>query len=412
MGVEKIKCVMLYDDVYGMGHLPFFQYLCENLNSNYELHVLLWNNLSTDLFFWSKVIRIPQKSNKKLYDLKREHSIRNILKEVEPTIFFIDFFPFWRYWNILDINLICTYIKDNGWKNISIMRDIYLWTKILSDKSYTKFINLIYQKKWKDICSIIENDYRWLFDIIFKWKVHHIFLIQAYLSYNFSKGIIDSILVFWDKNIFNISQEFIVSKKEKKLFHHLWYISKPLSYNDNIKSRDNTILISTWGNVTSKKDFEKLIKYISNLSWYSIRILLWPYIERSFKKKIISIVLKKKNITISGFVHNFSELLSESSYFFWFWWYWTFQDLFNYKGQAFIMSNYDSRDFRHRYYEQKYRTMLLSPYLNVTYLNDFSKENLDLCFENNADKKNIKEIEFCSAEKLTYTLDLIYNEKL
>jgi hypothetical protein len=41
MNEEKKRCIMLYDDAHGMGHLPFFQYLCESLKDEYELFVLL-----------------------------------------------------------------------------------------------------------------------------------------------------------------------------------------------------------------------------------------------------------------------------------------------------------------------------------------------------------------------------------
>jgi len=411
MWKNKKRCIMLYDDVHGMWHLPFFRYLCNTLKKEYEVYILLWSDLSPDFFPWAKVVRIQKKSNKELYNLERITQIENILFQVRPNIFFIDFFPFGRYWNILDINLITNFIKKTWWKNISVMRDIYLWKKILTDNGYAKFLDIVHKERGKDLFSVIESDYQWLFDIIFKGSVHHVFLIQSYLSYTVIKHIIDWILVFWDKNIYDISDEFLLSESQKNIFHHLWYIPEANVTKKNNSDSWKSILISTWWNVTSKQDFENLIKYINSLSWYSIRLLLGPYIDRAYKKKIISIVHRNSNITVSGFIPNFNKLLHSSSYFFWFWWYGTFQSLFDYDGQAFIMANYDNKDFRHRYYEQKYRTIHLQDFLNVTFLDNFSPQNLDMCFQQEKKQVQKKKIDFCSSVKLIETVNRIVISK-
>jgi len=406
---NKDKCFLLYDDMNGMWHIPFFQYLCKTLEESYDLFVLLWNDLpqAHKLFPWANIIKIHKKSNKKLLHSYRMNQIEKLLNRIQPDIFLIDYFPFWRYGNILEISLICSFIKKNGWKNISFMRDLYLGKKILTWKSYDKFSETILNKRWKTISQLIENDFRYFFDIIFKWTIHHIFLIQSYLQYTISNNFIDGILIFGDKNIYDISNEFILSKAEKKIFHYVWYIPNNEKVLESIQPRKKTILISTWWNVTSEQDFLKLISYVNTLSWFTIRILLGPFVERWYKKKIISVVHNNKKITVSGFVDNFSSLLYESSYFFWFGWYWTFQSLFNYKGQAFIMSNYDAKDFKHRYYEQKYRTEHLKDYLNVCFLQDFSNENLESCLSYKAEKKKRKKIFFTSDSKIVDIIDTI-----
>jgi predicted glycosyltransferase len=398
---------MLYDDAHGMGHLPFFSYICKSLEEEYDLYVLLWNGLSEEYFLWAKVIKIQSKKNSELYNASRFKQIEEILIDLAPDVFLIDFFPFGRYWNILEINLITSFIKDKGWKNISIMRDIYLWKKVLKKQWYDKFLEILYDKKWKDINWVIENDYRWFFDIIFKWKIHHIFLIQAYLSYSISKNIIDWILVFGDKKIFDISSELVLEQGEEEFFHHIGYIPEAKTKIWSIEPRKNSILISTGGNVTSEKDFENLMLYMNSLSGYSIRVLLGPYVSREYKKKIISMVYSNKNITVTGFVDNFTELLLSSQYFFGFWWYGTFQSLFHYTGRAYIMSNYDDKDFKHRYYEQKYRTIHLKDFLNVEFLSDFSFGNLDLCMKDQTKHAKKKKIGFCSPSKLVKVINKI-----
>jgi DNA-dependent RNA polymerase auxiliary subunit epsilon len=43
------------------------------------------------------------------------------------------------------------------------------------------------------------------------------------------------------------------------------------------------------------------------------------------------------------------------------------------------MANYNLGSFKHRYYEQKYRTKLFESRLNVEFLDDFSDEHLEKC---------------------------------
>jgi len=84
---------MFYDDGYGLGHFPFFQHVIESISNDYSIYLLLWKweikveNLNVN------VIKIPDKNNKKISDIKRLNFIQKTLIEIKPKIFLIDFFP-------------------------------------------------------------------------------------------------------------------------------------------------------------------------------------------------------------------------------------------------------------------------------------------------------------------------------
>lgn len=405
---------MLYDDKYGLWHMPFFSHIITCLSEKYELLVLLWNeDIPHKKFNWAQIIHIPEKSNKKLYVTERIEFIRKVLNEIRADIFFIDFFPFWRFWNIEEINLIIDDIYSRWWKNISFMRDMYLWRIFLTPKNIDSFTKSVKKGYGMEMDVIIKSHYRLLFDLVFKSNIHHIFLCQIYLAHYLSYSKIDGVIVFWDKKVFDIRDEFILNDDTKKAFHFAWYI--PYKNNgSNIRNKNletKNILVSTWWWLTSKDDFLKLINFLAKTTQYKITVLMWPFVEDVFRKKIEEVVINYSHMTIEWFSDDFQSKLNNSDIFFWYWGYWIFQHLFSYTWMAYIMSNYDLWDFRHRYYEQKYRTILLEEYLNVSYLNDFSSDYLTMCLSSTSSTKKFKHVSgitFSDRSSLLKIIEKIY----
>jgi len=400
---------MFYDDGYGLGHFPFFQHVIESISNDYSIYLLLWKweikveNLNVN------VIKIPDKNNKKISDIKRLNFIQKTLIEIKPKIFLIDFFPFGRFWNLEEINTIIYSVKKQWWKNISIMRDIYLWTRLLNKSNLWTFMTYVSKASSFNIDILLIKKYRILFDLVFKSNIHHIFLCQIFLEYYLKEWILDWILIFWDDNILDIRNEFILSEELKDKFYFPWYIPVKEKNTHIGKWENNKILVSTWWWLTSEEDFYKLISFLSKQKKFMITVLLWPYVQDTFIHKIKQLVFWNENILIKAFTNSIQSYIDDSSYFFWYWWYGTFQHLYEYEWRAFIMSNYDLKDFRHRYYEQKYRTISLSPYLNVEYLDDFTEYNLNKCLNMKliTKSRNEKNINFSNPSKILKLLERI-----
>ncbi len=406
----KLKCIMLYDDLEWMGHVPFFRYLCTHMSQDYDLYILLWSKIDPTIFLSATIFELPYRSTNSLYNPGRIKLIEKYLNNIKPEIFLVDFFPFWRFGNIIEINIIATHIRNQKGKVINFMRDIYIWKKVLTGSKYNKFINVISKRKDKTLDEIVRKDLLWLYEIIFHSNIDQAYLIQIFINFCMNENILDAILIFWDPKIFDIRSEFLWNEQEKNIWHHLWYI--PIwSGQTSLWIQKKHILISTWWNVTSKNDFTQLIQFMTLKIDYNISILMWPYVSQDLKMNIQNIVYESKHITLSWFSDNFQNLLEGSEYFFWFGWYGTFQHLFHYNWKAYIMANYNLGSFKHRYYEQKYRTKLFESRLNVEFLDDFSDEHLEKClWEYTSQKPNISDIEFCNKAKLIDAIAKIYNQ--
>lgn len=226
------------------------------------------------------------------------------------------------------------------------------------------------------------------------------------------RAIVDGIMVFGDEKIFDIRDEFLLTEEQKKKWHHIWYIPKKDVSLPEIKERNaKKILVSSWGNITSKDDFLSLLEFLVGKDEYDIEILVWPYVDEYISREIDYIVRGKTHMKISAFKKNFATVLHASDYFFGFGGYGTFQDLFHYQGRAYIMANYNLSNFRHRYYEQKYRAKLFESILNIEFLEDFSEKHLEKCVDSYIPKEtDTSQIRFCDTDILKKTVSDIYNQ--
>ena len=410
---EKLKCVLLFKDDFWLGHLPFFRIICASLLEKHEVYIFLYSDVKHTNFPWANIIVLPQELLDKKYNKKRNDFLCRHIQTINIDIFLVDFFPFGRFESIFDIDIISWHVHKNWGKVLSFMRDIYYWKEVIKKEIYSNFLNHLQPWNHKNFSKVMEKWLFPLFSMMKKAKINDIYYVQLYIDYVFEKNIIDGILVFWDKNFFDIRDEFLLSDQDRLKWYHVWYIpgNKSIRYIWNEKVQKK-ILISTWWNVTSRKDFIALLQFFVTKESFSIEVLIWPYVNEYIKREIEELIQWAKHINISMFKENFWNVLNNSDYFFWFGGYGTFQDLFYYKGKAFIMANYNLSNFRHRYYEQKYRTKIFEKNLNVQFLDDFSHTHLEKClWEYKPRDPDISEIQFCNMQRLEEVIHKLYTNK-
>lgn len=409
---QKLKCIMLFKDDYGLGHLPFFSFLCEKLSQQYDMYILLYSDVAYDTFSWTQIIRIPQNICLGRKNSERQECIHRHLQKIEPDIFLIDYFPFGRFESIFDIGQVSEYVHSRGGKCITFMRDIFYGKSILTEQKYAAFLQKIMKQKYRDVSDFVEREAYYIYRIMGRFRVSDLFYVQLYIHYVFERTLIDGVLVFWDENIFDIRDEFLLDAQEKDKWYHIWYI--PKTYQETGISWGNAqkkILVSSGGNITSKADFLALLRFLATKDTFEVEVLVWPYVDEYSSREIDHVLRDKKHMKKSAFKKDFARSLHASDYFFGFGGYGTFQDLFHYQGRAFIMANYNLSNFRHRYYEQKYRAKLFEPILNLEFLDDFSSSHLEQCLQAYTPTlRDISAIKFSSEYELKQAIEEIYNQ--
>lgn len=378
------RAIFFYDDTQGLGHLPRLKFLLKVVKKKYwNVLLVLWSDVSLDFLPRDiEIIKITYIKDintieKKKIIQDRINELNAILHEFQPNLFFIDYFPFWKFLQIDEITLINEYVHSQWGKVFSYMRDLYIWKKIIDAKKYKKLLTKIIWCTWPECVFFEENNAKYILKTLSRTQINRVYRVQFSISYYLKKKILDGIIIFWDRDVFDISDEFLFWKKEKEKFFFLWYLSN--SQNKKIIQKKNTILLSTWWNLTSEKNFLNLLSLLAKKKEFQIKVLIGPYVLDSIKQQIFN-YKKYNNISIIPFVKDFDYLLQESEFFFWYGWYWTFQSLFSYTWKAFIMPNFDGDNFVDRYYEQKHRCLIFEEILNIKFLEKITNDSIERCF--------------------------------
>ena len=422
----KKKYLLYFDDVYGLWHVPFFEYickiLCENgddvvviIGSKYPEWFLADINIVKEFLYWSDI----QHTQRDKYEVGiRLWNISSIIHSHVPDVFLLDHFPFWKFSNIDELGLIFQlFSEDTSRRIVSFVRDIYMGQKFLNQEGYDKMTqalrksNRLFQNEaqvWD--LKIINNE----FSEPFYKKVY----MTYFLLKNFLWSVIDGIIVFWDKKVHDLNCELDLNASQQKRLFHVWYIPEtPWSINSfttQAEKKEKKVLISTGGNLANPIMFMSLLEKLSQDQSLNIRVLLWPHINTGIKKIIIKKVLKYKNIQVTWFRSNFPELLHASDVFIWFGWYGTFMHLFQYSGLIYILLNGSDKSFKHRYYEQKTRCEKLQKYMNVHYIEQGNIETIDIHKDPLVSSQR-DTVKFCSNETFLTALssisDITWNKK-
>lgn len=416
MKVSNKKVLLYFDDVYGMWHIPFFEYIMKSLtNANYEVLLVAWSIYPKNAFSSYNIIlldKINIEHQKPSDPDKRARllQIASILKQYSPDLFLVDHFPFWRFSLIDELDIIFRWFKKNNKKVITFMRDIYIGKKLLEEYQYHNMLSIYSEsEKWFNPEWIQELK---RFNSVIKNKFYKKPFITEYV---FRECSVNGVIVFWDKKIHDIRTELNITSSTFDSIYHIGYI--PLSidntpvYSQN--SKNKKILVSTWWNLSSPKIFYRLIDFLLKLPDFQIQILLWPHINYDIKKKIKDQVSGFNHINISWFHHDFQSLLNASDFFFGFWWYGTFQHLFYYEWHSFIMSNWDTTNFFHRYHEQSCRIQKFHQYLNIDFLDEVDEVKIRKILQKRdlINTKKKLEILFCREDVIIKTIEEIMNKK-
>ncbi len=374
---SKKNIVFYFEDKAWFGHACWFKYFFDTLRDEYNILLFFsGNNRKHHFLDGIHTIYLPffEGYNKDLKEQKCK-LIREFLYDFPPDYFFMDYYPFWKFQLRHEMREIIYATKAQGGKVFTFMRDIHTGIRGLKEDAYMYHKNFLETEFQKSISEQFESSE----DELLRRLVHNLesqfFRVNIFLEHYLSYKLIDGILVFGDQDIHKLEDEFRLDKHIKKKFHYLWYISPDTSVRYLSKrTKTHKIIVSSGGNITSEKQFLKLLINLHKLKEYEIDIFLWDFVRKEFKDFLIKYFKYSSKIHISGFVPNFRENLIKYDFYFGFGWYGTFLDLLYDGIPAFIFPNFDDKIFADRKLEQENRIKILQGKVNMFPLLDFSIE--------------------------------------
>jgi len=369
-----MQSVLLYvHDEVGFGHISRMRKIAHSLSPKLRVVVLLW--WVEDIYFNDdiEVNYLPHKyveTNTSWWGVDfqskfkdRNEYITKLLKNNDFLYLLIDSFPFFRHM-LLEENDFLIRSFSKKWKKVyTIMRDIYAWIKIdfnvnLLSKIDFKSVSL------QDLLNCInENQIQ---------SVKTVYLLKYYLE----NELIHSVIVFGDKSIHKLEEEFswVI---DKKYFKYMWYILSLGSWLAQSYREENYILISFWGNIFDREKFLKIMYYIKHLKNIKVKVIFWKMLDSTFQNQIKE-KFHSENIEFLWFQKDIKNIILWSRLFIWAGWYGTVTDLMCYKKVSILVSNYNS-NIQINKTEQETRLQWLSNHLPfIHYVDSVDKDFLSL----------------------------------
>ena len=376
--MKKRKNIVFYfEDKQGFGHACGFKSLFDALSKDFNILLFFsWNNRRHHFLQWVKTVFLPfhEGYNKKLKEQKCK-LIREFLYDFNPDIFFMDYYPFWKYQLRHEMREIIGATKKNNGKVYTFMRDIYIWEQWMSKNDYEYHKISLEKEFWRSITEQLELSG----DEVLRKIIHNldgqVFRVNLFFEHYLSHGLIDKVLMFGDENIHKIENELHLPWDLKKKFHYLGYICPEIGVRyKKTRKKTNKIIVSSWWNITSEKQFLQLLLNLNKLKGYQVDVFLWDFIREDYKNFIIQYFESSNTIQIWWFVTDFREKLIEYDFYFGFGGYGTFLDLLYDGIPSFIFPNFDNKIFADRKLEQENRIKLLEWKVNMFPLEKFSVE--------------------------------------
>ena len=371
---SKKKIIMYFFDDQWYGHICKVRFLYESLKQDYDILLFCFPSMKERFFADIPTYILPDTGFEKKQVFQRVAIIRKVLQFFQADIFLMDFFPFWKYQLRWEMREIMYNVKKRWGKVYSFMRDVFIGEPLFPvQEDYHTFYSFIETKYRLNIQeNLIYNQER-ILKHLHKESNLRIFRTNLFLSFFLETGTLDGVLVFGDSDIAKLEEEFIISENSKKKFHYFGYIIEDINRRaKSLYKEKKKIIVSSWGNATSEKQFLQLIFVLSQMSEYSIDIFLWDFLRPGYREYLEKYFQNKNNIRIYSFVSWFREKLQEYDFYFGFGWYGTFIDLVYEWIPSFIIPNYDNKQFVHRKLEQENRLFLLKGKINVFVLEEIT----------------------------------------
>lgn len=344
----KPKVYLYVHDEKWFWHLSRMLKIYHAIKSKYSPCILIWWALEITDDTISH-IRLPESTEfENKNDSKKEKSLKNKRKQYiesvlmgnEYSFLLIDYFPFWRHAFFDEMDSMINITHKKSWKVYTIMRDIFTWNKQREAQYYsdafTRIKDHYYPKTYSEVVSNNQRRvYKYLSD---NWYKHA--AVNLFLKYYLSVWKIDNILVFWDKNIYDIRDEFFLTDREKEQFKFLWYIIPDREKEVHHPIEKPYILISPWWNIFNIKFFFELLSVCRSLKEVRFKVIVGNMIDNKLKHTIVS-RFRSPNIEFINFQKNLSSLIFQSKWLIGWWWYWTFWDILWYRKKAIMFINHD-----------------------------------------------------------------------
>lgn len=305
---------------------------------------------------------------------KRREYIQSKLAHGEKFSLYIDYFPYGRHAFYKEIDMLIDMSQSSWWQTYCVMRDIFMGVSLFSEEQYLEVVQNMREYYYpKSLDELIWSDKEKIFQYLVRYSdvrmIVDIFL-DSYLRY----GKIDKVLVFWDRDVYDIRDETPLSSKYADKFVFLWYLL-PKSWNV-LKTVDSEpyVLISAGGNIFDIKKFLSLLVLCSCVSWYRFKIVIGGMLE----KKLWSQIRDKfpyEHMEFVDFCDDFAALLSGAAVFVGGGGYGTCTDLMQYNIPGFLYINYNQVVDINKT-EQYMRIASLSKYLDIQYIESFDSTTM------------------------------------
>lgn len=309
------------------------------------------------------------KKDQKNLNIRKEF-IKNILKSYDSYDLFIDYFPFWRIIFADEIDMLIEETHRVWWKFYSVMRDIFTWYPRRDKAYYSKAIKVLKNNNITlDITYISPQTQRRIYNILKEHKLVH-WAINIMLDYYLQDWKIDKILVFGDRDVYDLRKEFFLSEWRERKFIFLWYqkskkvVTNKLNWNDT-----PYVLVCFWWNIFDKRQFIKILNICRSLSYMHFKIILG-----SMMGEVERMSIKKKfqfyqNIEFIDFSEKYHSLFLGAKAFIGWWWYGTMMDVIEYDIPSFLFVN-QNNIVRVNETEQTTRIKLLKKHGNILLINE------------------------------------------
>lgn len=333
------KVVFYIHDELWFGHLSRVLKIYKILENFFHVHVLIswhipiWVLEGINYSILPFVSEIEKHKHKNILLKERKKVLMNYFYDNEVDFFLIDYFPFWRYSFLNEIEELLFFLNWKWCKSYSIMRDIYSGRKNIKIKKYTNLQKNAFEMISKNLS--IKNIHDTFYE---SWN--STYFVNYALEHFLEKELLSWILVFWDKNLYDVSNEFVFLNEElKNKFYYFWMLLEQSE--EKIEDSEPYILVCFGGNIFEKKYFFKILSFLGKIHLIKIKVILGTMVKIEEKKQIRKYFSNVKNIELIDHTTSYKSLLNNSKIFIWSWGYGTVCDVISSTSTSFLIPNYN-----------------------------------------------------------------------
>jgi predicted glycosyltransferase len=404
--VKDMKTIFLYvHDEKGYGHLSRMTKIYDLLEKDFSPVFLIWGTLNPPKN--REYFKLPYATEFEDYSdgweqdkknlLVRKAFLKDLIDWYDNFDILIDYFPFGRIIFSDEIDMLIEETHKKKWKIHSVMRDIFTWTRKRDEGYYKQAHNILEEnnisvKQWDCLSADLQ---RKIYSVLKNHDMAH-GAINLSLDYYLGLGWIDSVLVFWDSEVYDLRDEFKLTDDQKSKFSFLWYLTWMSKVTVEKKQNEPPyVLVSFWWNIFDKKKFIQLLHLCCGLESINFKIVFGSMMSSQEILSIREKYQKHFHMEFIDFTDKFHDLFVSAKVFIWAWWYGTLMDVVHFKIPSYLFVN-QNNVVKVNETEQMKRIQVFQEYAPIESIEDitpvFIKHLMGTYFRNETDVSQYENI--------------------